>query len=187
MNERHDTNPYDTDTTDCERLHSLLDINGGLVSLQTLVRQFADLHLSTCEACRREQHLLTSISAKWSLTPQPQPHGAIRSKLHAVIRRQHTSVLDGIFAWLRLPAPAYTIAVIALLIAGVSGVQTERAPQLLMIQTVPSLVDTSAPLPELTRTDSDNVLANFRLLDRLQRPEFPDSAARVLPYRRVDG
>ena len=77
--------------------------------------------------------------------------------------------------------------VIALLIAGVSGVQTERAPQLLMIQTVPSLVDTSAPLPELTRTDSDNVLANFRLLDRLQRPEFPDSAARVLPYRRVDG
>jgi hypothetical protein len=77
--------------------------------------------------------------------------------------------------------------VLALLVAGVSSIPGESAPESRALGTVTSLANTNARVPVLTRADSDNVLANFRLVDRIRRVDLSDTAGRLLPHRRIDG
>ncbi len=173
---------------ECIRLHALLADISNLADLGGSDRSFADTHLASCHQCRQERQLLAQIAMQWPhQTTGPFPDARIHSSLRATVhRRRHAplmaTLVERVAGWLRQPVPAYGFALVALAIVGINGLSSGPRAPIATLDRATSLADTSAPLPALTRTDSDNVLANFQLLDRERQSGRPDSAARLLPH-----
>ena len=182
--------PQNGHDSDCQRFSALMAERDDPTAMLRVDRQFTDAHLKSCRQCQHEQRLLQRIDSQWLSQADrlPEPDAEVRYHLRAAVRRrQPRPFAERVLGWLKLPGPAYGIALAALLLAGVTRPDRDPSAPLAAVAPVPSLADTSALLPVLTRTNSDNVLANFRLVDRLRRIDRPDSAARLLPHRHSGG
>jgi hypothetical protein len=78
-------------------------------------------HLRQCNACTQELEGLRSTMAlmdEWEV-PEPSPYFLTRLQAHVREERQKEPVRSGIFAWLRKPVMAASLAA-ALIVGGVS-------------------------------------------------------------------
>ena len=78
-------------------------------------------HLRQCNACTQELESLRSTMAlmdEWE-APEPSPYFLTRLQAHVREERQKEPVRSGIFAWLRKPVMAASLAA-ALIVGGVS-------------------------------------------------------------------
>ena len=114
----------------CQRLSDLLEPLNDPSHLLEGDRQFVEQHLASCHLCRCERQLLQHIHAQWpppaDQLPAPEPQ--VRYRLRAAVRsRQRRTFTERALEWLRFPVPAYGIALIALVLAGVTATHNDHS------------------------------------------------------------
>jgi predicted anti-sigma-YlaC factor YlaD len=170
----------------CESIYALVD------SLDTEPtpdqRAQIERHLAVCDHCRRDLAFVERTAAIWSAAATPVPHPALAVRLRAAVAaRRRRSLVERLSDWVSVPVPAYGAVAAALaLVALVGGLGDAAPPPTRAAASLVALADSSLPRPVLTRADSDNVLANIRLLDLSGSEPRTDSLDRAaLPGRRL--